>query len=348
MYAEKALIGRTPYQPGNSVSTGFQLNGATLKFDTAFLPTQDITLAKVNFKTTTITGSPTCTVRIETDTAGRPSGVLAWANATLTGVAVTSGWQTEITLTASGSLAKGTVYHLVITNDHATPASNHFTVNDQTLLNPPSGADFWRSMWAVTSSYNGAAWSNRNGAMFMLVSNDGTPVYMGQPVDTSSIQTLSNTTAYGMKFTAPFSCSVQGLVFNHLPNTGTTNVTAKLYDNSDTLLGTATLPTAVYTIEGNTRHGDYMVFDGGPVTLTSGSPYRIVFNDAGSSDRVEYVTAPTSPDYRLVSPIMQDWQWTQGTTGSWTDTTGKVLQGFGLVASAITAAASGPVGQCCM
>ncbi len=341
MYAEKAFICRTPYITGASFSLGFLLNATNLKFDIAFMVTQDITLAKVNFKTTTITGSPTATIRIETDTAGRPSGSLVAASCEATGVAIANGWQTEVTLGATCSLVRGVVYHLVIANDHGTAGSNHFTVNDQAAIDfIATAADLWRAKQGWTASYNGSAWANRNGGIYMLV-NSGATVYMGQPVDATGLQTLHSSTMYGMKFTARFGGSCEGVVLSHLPNTGTI-ITARLYTAADTLVASGTLPTAVYTIKGNTRHTDFIVFDDGPAAIVSGTSYRIVFLDAGAADRIEYVTTPSSPDYRLVAPIMQECQWTTGTVGSWAETSGKVIQGMGLAVDSVSAGGSGP------
>lgn len=338
MYAGLTQICTVPITGGGSTSLAYTLDSATKKCAISFQPSESFTLAKVAFKVVSKTGSPTCSIRIETDDgSGRPSGTLAWTNATITGVAISAtGWQSEQSLTASGTVSPGTIYHVVIANDAATPASNYFDFNDQVITSQiTSGYGCPQYLTSVTASYNGSAWANRAGPIFMLSDSGGT-TKVGQPFDNTGFQTMSNTTAYGVKFTAPLSGSVAGVTLSSLPNTGIGDVTAKLYDNSDTLLGTATFKTGLNTLLSG-RVLRWFPFDSGAVSITSGSTYRVVFNDSGSADRMEYATAPSSPDYTQIAPFAQAMQWTQGTTGSWTDTPGKLPLLFSLTVSSVSA-----------
>lgn len=343
MYAEKVRINISSLLPGQS-NQNFSLASATVKHATAFQPTESFTLAKVNFNVGGKTGSPTFSVRIETDSSGRPSGTLAWANATATGNAIAAnGWVGETALVASGTVSPGTLYHLVIANDSGTPASNNFNVVDQTQDYQTTGAaDLTCEEW--TASFNGTTWSTRFGGIFALI--DGSGVFrMGQPFDGGdNIQTLSSTTAYGVRFTAPVSGNLFGGIVGHLPNSGIGTVTAKLYDTSDTLLGTATLSSGTGVLLPG-RVVAFFCFDSGAVAITSGTDYRLVFNDSGSADRLEYNTVgqTSAPDYRSVNPLTQTVKWTQGTTGSWTDTTGKLPCCLQLVMSSVSAGGSSSV-----
>ena len=326
MYNQNAIIGQIPISTNANFGLSYSLNSASLKFAISFIPTQTITLAKVNFSAASITGSPTCTVRIETDSSGRPSGTLAWGSATATGVSVSSGWQSEIALGATGTLTKGTLYHLVILNDNGSPASNYFSVGDQGGADDSAtaGYSYMLAMMNFTSSYNGSTWSTRNAGLFMLVSNDATPIRIGQPFDSSNLFTMGSGTYYGHKFLSRVSGTLGGVLIGHLPN-GTPNLVVKLYDVSDTLLGTATWANTESTIVTG-RSTFALFFDSASPTLAYGSTYRIVLNDSTGTDRIDYATAPSSPvDYRQVSPFAQDFQWTQGNTGSWTDTPGKFM-----------------------
>ena len=340
MYDQKSILLFTGVRGGAGFGQSFSLNAANLKYDIAFQLDAAMTIAKVAFKVASITGSPTCTVRIETDSAGRASGTLAWANATATGVALSAGWTSEIALTASGSGATATLYHLVIINDNGTPASNFFSVQDQNSLdNPINGYLLETSITTWTASFNGTVWANRFGPIFMLF--DGVSTRFGQPFDTTTIQTMNATTGYGVKFTCPSSGSVVGVLFSHLPNTGIGTVTCKLYDISDILLGTATL-TAGATAVLSGRITNFLSFDSGPVSVTTGSVYRCVFFDSGSADRLEWCSAPSTPtNYTQVYPTAQDVQWTQGSVGAWTDTPGKLPVDLMVLTSAISAAGGG-------
>lgn len=342
MYTCQALVAFIAADPGGNNGTNYQVDSATKKYAIAFVPTQTITLAKVNFRTTGITGSPTCTVRIETNSSGRPSGTLAWANATKTGVAVVSGWQTEIALTATGTLTAGTLYHLVISNDAGTPASNYFNVNDTSQLEGAANnsAPYLLSGEHWPASFDGASWTTRSGVgpIYMLVSNDATPVRLGQPVDGSSIDTMSSTTTYyGVKFTAPATGTISGFNFEHLPN-GTPTLTYRVYDSSDTLLASGSAPDGGAVMSG--RQHAYVTF-GTSVSVTAGQSYRVVLSDSTGTDRLESISAPSSPDYRLIHPVLQIAQWTQGSAGSWTDTSGKLPMAFGIVMDSISTGGGG-------
>lgn len=343
MYSGLVRICEVPITGGGSTSLAYTLDSATKKYAITFQSSESFTLAKVAFKVQSKTGSPTCSIRIETDDgSGRPSGTLAWTNATITGVAISAtGWLSEQSLTASGTVSPGTIYHVVIANDHGTPASNYFDCNDQAITSQTNtGYGIQQYLTSLTASYNGSAWANRYGPLFMLSDSGGT-TKVGQPFEDTGIQTMSNTTAYGVKFTAPLSGSVVGVTLASLLNTGVGDVTSKLYDGSDNLLGTATFKTGLGTIIGGGRFSRWFPFDSGAVSITSGSTYRLVFNDSGSADRLEYATAPSSPDYRQIAPFAQAMQWTQGTTGSWTDTPGKLPVLFSLTVSSVSAGSSG-------
>lgn len=343
MYNQKAVLFALGMQ-SNNFGLSYTLNDAAKKFDIAFQVPQAFTVAKVAWKNAARTGTPTYTIRLETDSAGRPSGTLVATGTEATGQTVPAAgvWTGEVSLGAAAALSVGTAYHLVISNDHGTPASNTFAPTDTNSIPyaAASGyiAGFDNPVW-FTSSYSGSAWTNRYAPLFVLSDSGGTYKF-GQSIDASTTQTLSSSTAYGVKFTARVSGTCIGVVYPSLPNTSTATVTGKLYTSGDTLLGTATKAAGWANIFG--RNNSVLYFDG-EVTLTAGSTYRVVFNDSGSADRLEFVTCPSSPtDYRQLMPVFQDAQWTQGTTGSWTDTTGKLPAIFGLVMSDVTTPVCGP------
>ncbi|MBP3956339.1 hypothetical protein J8F10_13695 [Gemmata sp. G18] len=335
MYAEKSFLGRVPFAPGANMGLALALDTSAKRHAISFVPTETMTVAKVAIALGSKVGSPTFAVRIETDASGRPSGTLAWTNATFTGQAMGSaGWTGEVSLVASGTVNGGTLYHVVTANDHGTPASNNFTVLDQAGQSPASLGLDRIAQW-ITAGYNGTVWANRNAPIFVLSDSAGT-VKIGQPFDTAGLATLSSF-GVGMKFVAPFSGALAGVEISHLPNTGIGTVSVKLYDAADTLLGTAPLTAGLIAVIGNVRHSVALLFDGGPVAITAGATYRAVLSDAGNVDRVDFVTAPSSPvDYRTLLPVAQDYQWTQGSPGSWTDTPGKLPCYWGLIASSIS------------
>jgi hypothetical protein len=341
VFAEKAAVVRAAFIPGGSTALSYVLDAAAKKFAVGFQPAESFTLAKVAVKFASLTGTPTASLRVETDASGRPSGTLAWANAEVTGHAVANGWTNELSLTASGTLSAGTLYHLVVANTHATPASNNFAVADQATTNYWTGGvaqDFHNS---YTASFGGASWANRFGPVFMLANSDGSH-REGQPFDSNSSQTLHATTGYGVKFTSGVTGTLIGGVLSHLPLTGNGAVTGKLYDSSNTLLGTATLTAGLNTVLVNARGSRAFTFDGGGAAVAAGQDYRLVFLDSAGVGILDYVTAPSAPtDYRQVASVAAQVQWTQGTTAGWTDTPGKLPAGLVVYASDVSAGGGG-------
>lgn len=115
-YDLKCSITTSPVSVGDKLAQSFQIGSAS-----------NITGAKLYLKKV---GAPTgtMTLRIETDNAGDPSGILADANATITftEASLTTNYVLEtFAFAATFSLASGTSYWLVLSTTRATSTTNY-------------------------------------------------------------------------------------------------------------------------------------------------------------------------------------------------------------------------------
>jgi hypothetical protein len=348
------LIQPNAVNSGGNNSLSYALSDSTLKWAAGFAAPKAITLAKVAVRALSKTGTPVAyDVRIESDNgAGRPSGSLAWANATSqipTNQA--AGWTSELTLTSSGALTVGTVYHIVV-QPATDPASANYINLHETGVMSDLGAIVAGNMTYWASRYNGSAWSTGSGApLFVCVADDGTTkfgdVFASTTLD--SVPTLTNTAWYGMKFVAPFTGTLWGAGFGCLDSTSATTVEAKLIDNSNTVLASAPLEAGVHDIL--TGRGNYkLFFFDTPTQLTAGQTYRVVFKDAAGAMRMDVFGCDST--YQALKPGADQYVYTKGTSSdgtasptSWTDNDAGEVADFTLMFSEASSGGGGSGGS---
>lgn len=321
----KIAIGAQWAKGGVNFGLNYALDASGKKFDIAFVPAVDFTLAKVAFKIQAVTGTPVAyDLRLETDDgAGRASGTLAWANATAQLAAgAAAGWTSELSLTATGALDMATLYHLLI-QANSDPTGAYINVNDTTLGITQDLYSNWQTL-----SYSGAAWANRYTPIFMLVSSDGTPERWGQPLDTDALTYVTNTAWRGVKFTAPNGMDIMGIKLAGLHSTTLGTLSAKLIDSGNNILATASVPPGLGDLITGVRANVVLLFPS-LQTLTSGAVYRIALKDTGTNGwRTEefYTSRTGTPDYSALKPGGSAYIVTYGTSAdgtasptSWTD-----------------------------
>lgn len=314
------------YDPSGNNGLSFSLNNTTNKWSAGFVPSEAFTLAKVAIYINTETGtSPQYRLRIETDTAGRPSGSLAWANATVSFTATTTGWQTLQTLTASGAVAIGTMYHLVC-EPVGTPDGSNFIApreNGQmsNAANPAAQSIGLLANWP--NRYTGS-WAHGSGAPCFALANSDDSYIVGQVSDATNVYTITNTAWKGMKFVAPWSGPLWGVRFQKLNSTSAGAVALKLISSGNSVLATATLPATYWDV--NTARGDKDLFVfATPYTVTAGDTYRIVAQDPAGNQRFDAIQC-TSATLKSALPGIGVHMLTEGTSSdgtasptSWTD-----------------------------
>lgn len=168
--------------------------------------------------------------------------------------------------------------------------------------------------------------------------SDGTTWWGEGLYDTSAYATTGSSPAYaGNLFTLPAgmgdTVTCWGAWTPMYQSSAGKTVTASLLNAADGVL-------AATTWDDDTRLGGSRVFwDDGPIPLTCGTPYRVVWTSADANFRHYYIKAATAAMLDVWA-----WQripvWTQGSPGSWTDTAGKRSLG-GIILSGITEPAGG-------
>lgn len=347
LFNERRFQLQPTYGSGASNNTlTFAIDQNTDKWAVGFTAPKALNLAKVAFYINSVTGTPVAyDIRIETDNgAGRPSGTLAWANATgQLASGASAGWTTEIALTAAGALTVGTIYHIVVQPASDPASANYITVRENSqfgLSGTPAGnVTHW------TSRNTGSWGAGIGGGVWVGVSDDGTPVKFGQPIDGASTVTPTNTVWHGVKFTCPVTGTYWGCGVGQLNSTSSGAVAAKLIDSGNNILATGVLAAGVFDILTTRGNDKFFVFDT-PQTLTAGQTYRCVWKDPSGVWRLDTFTVNST--YKAILPGAQEYIRTNGTSSdgtasptSWTDTDTEGIHNFTLYASEFTGGGGG-------
>lgn len=322
----------------------FAISQNTFKWAAAFASPTGFTLAKVALYIHSVTGTPVAyDVRIETDNgSGRPSGTLAWANATAQiASGASAGWTSELSLTASGALTVGTIYHIVVQPATDPASANYISMRENGMVT--SGSDGNLTYW---TSRNSGSWAAGIGSpVFVCVSNDATPLRFGQVIDNSASVTPTNTVWHGMKFVCPVTGTYLGCTVEQLNSTSAGAVAAKIIDSGNNVLVTGTLAAGVFDALTSRSACQTFVFDT-PITLTAGQTYRCVWKDPAGVWRIDCVIC--SSTYKTIKPGADQYIRTNGTSSdgiasptTWTDTDTDEMCQFHMFASEFTGGGGG-------
>lgn len=309
---------------GGNTGLSFSLNSGTNKWSAGFIVSESITLAKLAVYIHSENGtSPAYTWRIETDNgSGRPSGTLAWTDATVDVTVTASGWTSLQSLTASSAITPGTIYHFVIQPSGSAPdGSNYVAIkeNGMTALSAPTGSAY---LPCYSNRYNGS-WSNGSGAPVFVLSDSTSTVMFGNVADTQNVYTFTNTAWKGFKFTAPATMTAWGAQIEKLNSTSAGTVSCMLIDSTNTIRATGSIPAGFWDVN-TARADDLFIFDT-PYQITSGETYRVVWKDTAGQQRTD-VLACGSSTFKSLLPGAGDLIFTEGTSSdgsasptSWTD-----------------------------
>lgn len=183
-----------------------------------------------------------------------------------------------------------------------------------------------------------ATWSYRSGVPTFAVGSSTTwwgsiPYSTADPYTTagSSPVQVGNVITFPAGMGATVQCS--GFWWRMSPSY-MDNVVVTLYDSADTIL-------AQTTIDDTPTNGNsaFFAWDNADVSLVCGDSYRLVLTPTADTMRVYYDDVPAA-DLWDAWPGQQTIQYTQGTTGSWAETTTRRAR-CGLVLSGITEPAGG-------
>jgi hypothetical protein len=279
---------------------------------------EDMVITHVGFRAGTATGSPQCTVSIETvDTSGNPAGSAGFGSTNSASTAITAGWML-IALGAGATIPRGSLFAVKIAFDSGTSQVIQHISNTGT----PTGTSI---PYLVINTGSPAKSSISNLIQLALGSSAttfyGVPFAMG--ADTYSAGTFANTNSpkRGLKFTPNFNCRAIGIRFYAATATGDYNIGLYTGDASGTELSNSS--TAIEGAATPNSHSTHNVYFDNPVTLTAGTAYRVAIEPTSATNcNVSTITLP-SADY-FSSLLVGSGRYSSLVSGTWTDSTTQI------------------------
>lgn len=280
---------------------------------------KDGDITDVYFATRTVTTGCTVTASVQTVdlSTGDPSGSLVNGGASGT-VAIANSDDNvikQVTLGTPATVTAGQYIALNIAYSSGSTPSLNYGIENLVVGKAFPYIDY----------YNGASWTKAAGVHAMRVKYDGdsveTPID-GVPPSTittqNSVNTGSSPDEYGNKISLPFSGRCTGISVYQSTSTDCNYV---LYDNSDTVLGTA-------VFDGTVRTGNGIIslpFDAGYVDLVAGTTYRYTaLPMSGSNVTINSMTTMSFDSWALTNSQIQQTTRVNG-AGAWTDTSTAVV-----------------------
>lgn len=267
-------------------------------------------IAEIKFATATVTTGSTYDCRLETLTAGNPSGSLiaAGANGSVTIADSDDNVFKTVTIGTPPTVSAGDDFAIVLRHSSGSP-NWQMPVNTPIIsFSPP-----------YRSNFNGTSWTQAGAPYVMLIKYSGDTDYtaIGVPpaVTQSATQFNSSSTPdeRGNKFVMPFSCRANGAFSYFSTANGDTDFV--LYDDSDNVLATAS-----FEADNKVGAGPIQLFfnDVNYVELTEGRTYRLT-NRPSSTTNLPYYSMNTVEIGGLGFSAGQILGTSRTNAGAWTD-----------------------------
>lgn len=299
-----------------------------------FQPPKAGSIDRVGFRVGTVTTGDTVDVRLETvGTDGFPTGTL-WGTTTNGSKAVAAAnTYYETALTASATVDTDDFVAAVVVQG-SVPGNFNVLVANNLLQAPPYGASFLSAAWSFAPAAAPIMWFRYTDGSYAYV-----PGVLPGQVATVALSSTTTPDEVGMKITVPIACKVKGLWF-YSGDATTPDLTAKLYDLSDTVLESVAVDGDFYSGAVGTAKVHRFMFDT-EVSLTAGAGVRAALaftttttiNTARSASLFSTSVATAYPHGGAAVG-------TQRTdAGAWTDTTDQFYP-VGLILSALDDGAS--------
>lgn len=285
-----------------------------------FSAKEDMTVSHIGFSTSTVAGSPTCTVGIEAlDASGFPSGSAGFGSTNGTTATLSSNSWVLTALGGSATISKGSFFAVKIAYASGTSVIVRFMngiSQPQTTVVP----------YKVTNT--GTPTKGQVGQACIALGSSSTTFYhvpMALPVTALTGATFNNTNSAkrGLRFIPPMNCRAIGVRW-YANNTtgGNYNIGVYTGDASGTELSSSST-----AIDGDNAAGGGVMssayFDSS-VTLTAGTAYRVAIEPT-SATNVGFVTITLpSSDYYGASPGGANSTYTALASGTWTDSTTQI------------------------
>jgi hypothetical protein len=275
-----------------------------------------MTISHVAFRPGTASGSPTWDIRIEgvDATTGLPDGNLVAANTNIISqVIVTGTWQIE-QLTSAASISAGQIFAVKLLHNAGSCQTSSYGVGQFTTL-PYQVVNTGTPATARISS-----------AMVIALGSSTTSFYNVAgllPAQSVTNNTFSNSVAgakRGLRFRAPFKCSVVGARWFANGAVGDFNLIVE--DSSGNELSSSSTAFDGNKFSSATTSSPEAFLDNA-VTLTQGTDYRIMFEPTSATNiNISTLTVGNSANYRSATPYGSNSSYTTYTTGGgYSDTT---------------------------
>lgn len=314
--------------PSIAGSSGLTASGH--KVGAVFHAPKTGTIDRVLFRTSTVSGSGSVDVRLETVSSGKPSGTLWSASTNATQAVTGSNVAYEVTLGAGASVAQGDLIAIVIawvsgTSTQVTLASTSSVQLAQfpgLYLDTGSGYSIIASRSSLFAMrYSDAVYRNYAGGLW---------------VNTSGTSSTFSSGEKGIRFYLPIPMRVSGLWHNFDPDTALTfNLYADAIAPGGTKLLTKTQQASEF--ESSSAQLSFLQFDS-TATLASGW-YRATCEVSAASTRYPYIQAATNA--RLgATPAGKDFYLTESSGASWVDTD-TIFPSMGLIVDGVDLGSGG-------
>jgi hypothetical protein len=275
---------------------------------------QDMTISHIGFMPGVVAGSATADCRIETVSAGAPSGTL-WATNTngISGV-LSSGVWILTPLTAPASITKGQLFAVKLGFNAATSFATRVVggVPPQAQTNLPyqysntgtPAAAFLSSVFSIALASSSTAFYRSTACL---------------PTDGVSQNTFNNTSSArrGVRFQVPFKCRCVGMRIYQRAANG--NYNAALFDDSGAELNSSSTAYSGVATAANSG-GIHNVFFDNAVTLSPGTWYRAAIEPTSATDCSITTFSLPHANYRSAYPGGANFFYTTYVASSWTDT----------------------------
>jgi hypothetical protein len=304
-----------------AVGTAATLTSAGHYYSVVTSAREDMVVTHIGFRAGTATGSPECTVGIETvDTSGNPAGSAGFGSTNSASTAITAGW-TLIALGGTATIPKGSLFAIKI----AFVSGTSQVIQHLTNVGAPSGTSL--PYYVINT---GAATKSVISHLPQLALGSSSTTFYYVPgiwgVDSYSTGTFANTNSpkRGLKFTPNFNCRAVGLRYYGATATGDYNIGLYTGDASGTELSSSS--TAIEGAATPNSHSSHSVYFDSPVTLTAGTAYRVAIEPTSATNCNVSVLAFPSSDYYSSSPAVSSAVATYSSlvSGTWTDSTTQI------------------------
>lgn len=259
-------------------------------------------------------------VRIETVSNGLPSGTLIAAGAEGTVTSTGTGIHTA-TITTPPALSRGDIFAIVIKQ----PSSNFGDCQIRTLV-----TDSTQGFPLTALDVNGNGWLRLgNDASIAAVAlwadagivSAGLTQFVCEELETVTLNTGTDPSEFGNKFTLGIAVSVAGVVLRTGNGSTSGDIKITLYDSDDTVLAQVTLPDAL--VRDVDLAVNTVLFEES-VVLVANESYRLTIQSTSTSDVATFAVDTNAGDLGAILTAGTVGATERAGSGEWTDSITKL------------------------